>query len=341
MNPNSFENYQTGHFFDEMFHGSDSLVAYDFYKPIYDRIGTLSASEFEEKKKQADSSFLEHGVTFTVYGDDKGTERIFPFDLIPRVIPDSEWQRVEQGLRQRILALNLFLNDVYHGAKILSDGVIPEEVVKSSTHYREEMIGFDVPKDIYVHVCGSDLIRDESGKYLVLEDNARCPSGASYLLENREIMKKTFPRTYQKMSVRSVEAYPEYLLRSLEYLSPRKSQKPVCVLLTPGVYNSAYFEHTFLARQMGIEIVEGKDLVAIDGFVYMRTTQGLVQVDVIYRRLDDEFLDPLFFNEESLLGVSGLMDAYLKGNVALANGIGTGVVDDKVTYAYVPEMILQ
>ena len=233
----------------------------------------------------------------------------------------------------------MFLNDVYHGAKILSDGVIPEEVVKSSTHYREEMIGFDVPKDIYVHVCGSDLIRDESGKYLVLEDNARCPSGASYLLENREIMKKTFPRTYQKMSVRSVEAYPEYLLRSLEYLSPRKSQKPVCVLLTPGVYNSAYFEHTFLARQMGIEIVEGKDLVAIDGFVYMRTTQGLVQVDVIYRRLDDEFLDPLFFNEESLLGVSGLMDAYLKGNVALANGIGTGVADDKVTYAYVPEMI--
>jgi uncharacterized circularly permuted ATP-grasp superfamily protein len=339
MNPNSFHNYQTSHFFDEMFEGSKNKEVYDFYKPIYDRIGGLSASEFEEKKKQADSSFLEHGVTFTVYGDETGTERIFPFDLIPRVIPDAEWQKVEEGLRQRILALNLFLNDVYHGAKILGDGVIPEEVVKSSAHFREEMIGFDVPRDIYVHVCGSDLIRDENGKYLVLEDNARCPSGASYLLENREIMKKTFPRTYQKMSVRSVEAYPEYLLRSLEYLSPRKSQKPVCVLLTPGVYNSAYFEHTFLARQMGIEIVEGKDLIAIDGFVYMRTTQGLVQVDVIYRRLDDEFLDPLFFNEESLLGVSGLMDAYLRGNVALANGIGTGVVDDKVTYAYVPEMI--
>ena len=339
MIPNAFANYQTENFFDEMFQQSDNLKAFDYYQSIYERIGNLSENEFEQKKKQADSSFLEHGVTFTVYGDEKGTERIFPFDLIPRVIPDTEWQKVEQGLRQRILALNLFLNDVYHGKKIISDGVIPEEVVNTSAHYRKEMVGFDVPQDIYIHVCGSDLIRDENGKYLVLEDNARCPSGASYLLENREIMKKTFPRTYQKMSVRSVEEYPELLLRSLEYLSPRKSQKPVCVLLTPGVYNSAYFEHTFLARQMGIEIVEGKDLIAIDGFVYMRTTQGLVQVDVIYRRLDDEFLDPLFFNKESLLGVSGLMDAYLKGNVALANGIGTGVVDDKVTYAYVPEMI--
>ena len=339
MIPNAFANYQTENFFDEMFEKSDNLKAFDYYQSIYERIGNLSENEFEQKKKQADSSFLEHGVTFTVYGDEKGTERIFPFDLIPRVIPDTEWQKVEQGLRQRILALNLFLNDVYHGKKIISDGVIPEEVVNTSAHYRKEMVGFDVPQDIYIHVCGSDLIRDENGKYLVLEDNARCPSGASYLLENREIMKKTFPRTYQKMSVRSVEEYPELLLRSLEYLSPRKSQKPVCVLLTPGVYNSAYFEHTFLARQMGIEIVEGKDLIAIDGFVYMRTTQGLVQVDVIYRRLDDEFLDPLFFNKESLLGVSGLMDAYLKGNVALANGIGTGVVDDKVTYAYVPEMI--
>ena len=339
MIPNAFANYQTENFFDEMFQQSDNLKAFDYYQSIYERIGNLSENEFEQKKKQADSSFLEHGVTFTVYGDEKGTERIFPFDLIPRVIPDTEWQKVEQGLRQRILALNLFLNDVYHGKKIISDGVIPEEVVNTSAHYRKEMVGFDVPQDIYIHVCGTDLIRDENGKYLVLEDNARCPSGASYLLENREIMKKTFPRTYQKMSVRSVEEYPELLLRSLEYLSPRKSQKPVCVLLTPGVYNSAYFEHTFLARQMGIEIVEGKDLIAIDGFVYMRTTQGLVQVDVIYRRLDDEFLDPLFFNKESLLGVSGLMDAYLKGNVALANGIGTGVVDDKVTYAYVPEMI--
>ena len=282
---------------------------------------------------------LEHGVTFTVYGDDEGTERIFPFDLIPRIIPLCEWQIVEQGLSQRMVALNLFLNDVYHGGRILQDGVIPREVVESSAHFRKEMVGFDVPRDIYIHICGSDLIRDGQGKYLVLEDNARCPSGVSYLLENREIMKKAFPLTYRQMSVRSVEAYPEILLKTLEYLSPRQSGKPVCVLLAPGVYNSAYFEHTYLARQMGIEIVEGKDLIAIDGFVFMRTTHGLVQVDVIYRRMDDEFLDPAFFKNDSLLGVSGLMDCYLRGNVALANGIGTGVADDKVTYAYVPEMI--
>ena len=325
-------------FFDEMF-GKNGTEALDHYHAVFNRLKTLDPNQIEEKQKQADSSFLEHGVTFTVYGDGEGTERIFPFDLIPRVIPDKEWQRVEQGLRQRILALNLFLNDVYHDGKIMAEEVVPEEVVKSSAHYRKEMVGFDVPRDIYVHICGTDLIRDETGKYLVLEDNARCPSGASYLLENREIMKKTFPGTYQGMAVRSVEAYPELLLRSLECISPRQSQKPVCVLLTPGVYNSAYFEHTFLARQMGIEIVEGKDLIAIDGFVYMRTTHGLVQVDVIYRRLDDAFLDPLFFDKDSMLGVSGLMDAYLKGNIALANGIGTGVVDDKVTYAYVPEMI--
>lgn len=338
MKNNLFSSYKTDVFFDEMF-GRDGNEALDHYHSVFNRLKTLEPNQIEEKQKQADSSFLEHGVTFTVYGDDEGTERIFPFDLIPRVIPDKEWQRVEQGLRQRILALNLFLNDVYHDGKIMTEGVVPEEVVKSSAHYRKEMVGFDVPRDIFVHICGTDLIRDETGKYLVLEDNARCPSGASYLLENREIMKKTFPGTYQGMAVRSVEAYPELLLRSLEFISPRQSQKPVCVLLTPGIYNSAYFEHTFLARQMGIEIVEGKDLIAIDGFVYMRTTHGLVQVDVIYRRLDDAFLDPLFFDKDSMLGVSGLMDAYLKGNVALANGIGTGVVDDKVTYAYVPEMI--
>lgn len=209
MKSNVFSNYEVGSFFDEMFTSSGKPEAFEFYKPIFDRIGCLTDNEFEEKKKQADSSFLEHGVTFTVYGDDKGTERIFPFDLIPRVIPAVEWQKVEQGLRQRLLALNLFLNDVYHGGKILKDGIIPEEVVKSSAHYRTEMIGFNVPQDIYVHVCGTDLIRDETGKYLVLEDNARCPSGASYLMENREIMKKTFPHTYQRMSVRSVEEYPE------------------------------------------------------------------------------------------------------------------------------------
>lgn len=336
---NRFSSYETNGFFDEMFGSGDGSEPLNHYQRLVSRIAKLDDERMEAKQRQAASSFLEHGITFTVYGDDEGSERIFPFDLIPRVIPINEWQTVEQGLTQRIIALNLFLNDVYHGGKIVKDGIIPKEVVESSAHFRREMIGLDVPRDIYIHICGSDLIRDDKGSYLVLEDNARCPSGVSYLLENREIMKKAFPLTYRDMAVRPVEAYPELLLKTLEFLSPRQSGKPVCVLLTPGVYNSAYFEHTYLARQMGIEIVEGKDLIAIDGFVYMRTTHGLVQVDVIYRRINDEFLDPTFFNEDSLLGVSGLMDSYLRGNVSLANGIGTGVADDKVTYAYVPEMI--
>ena len=336
-NEAQFNNYQIEHFFDEMFDGSSLPRAH--YEKIFQRFDRLTELEISERRQQADSSFLEHGITFTVYGDDGGTERIFPFDLLPRVIPESEWNVIETGLRQRIIALNLFLNDIYQGRKIIKDGVIPEEIVNSSKNFRPEMVGFVPPQQVYAHICGTDLIRDDQGNYLVLEDNARCPSGASYLLENREIMKRAFPQTFGGMSVRSVEEYPDLLLRTLEHLSPRKSQKPVCVLLTPGVYNSAYFEHTFLARQMGIEIVEGKDLIAIDSCIYMRTTRGLVQVDVIYRRLDDDFLDPLVFREDSMLGVSGLMDAYLKGNVALANAVGTGVADDKVTYAYVPDMI--
>lgn len=337
--PKQFQGYSTEHFFDEMFSGNGELRARSHYEKIYQRLDRLTETEISERRQQADSSFLEHGITFTVYGDEGGTERIFPFDLIPRVIPESEWNVVENGLRQRIIALNLFLNDIYHDRKIIKDKIIPEEIINSSKNYRPEMVGFDPPQEVYAHICGTDLIRDDQGNYLVLEDNARCPSGASYLLENREIMKRAFPQTFGGMSVRPVEAYPDLLLRTLEYLSPRKSQKPVCVLLTPGVYNSAYFEHTFLARQMGIEIVEGKDLIAIDSCIYMRTTRGLVQVDVIYRRLDDDFLDPMVFREESMLGVAGLMDAYLKGNVALANAVGTGVADDKVTYAYVPDMI--
>ena len=272
--PNQFQNYTTGHFFDEMFSDDKELSARSHYEKIFQRFDRLTASEISDRRQQADSSFLEHGITFTVYGDEGGTERIFPFDLIPRVIPESEWSMVENGLRQRIIALNLFLNDIYHGRKIIKDGIIPEEIVNSSKNYRPEMIGFDPPQGVYAHICGTDLIRDDQGNYLVLEDNARCPSGASYLLENREIMKRAFPQTFGGMAVRPVEAYPDTLLKTLEYLSPRKSQKPVCVLLTPGVYNSAYFEHTFLARQMGIEIVEGKDLIAIDSCIYMRTTRG-------------------------------------------------------------------
>ena len=340
MNPHSqFKNYSVAHFFDEMFIDKEGKNPRLHYERIFKRLDSLTESEISERRQQADTSFLEHGITFTVYGEEGGTERIFPFDPIPRVIPESEWSVVERGLRQRIIALNLFLNDIYHDVKIIKDGVIPEEIIRSSKNFRPEMAGFEPPQEVYAHICGTDLIRDDQGNYLVLEDNARCPSGASYLLENREIIKRAFPQTFGGMSVRPVEAYPDLLLRTLEHLSPRKSQKPVCVLLTPGVYNSAYFEHTFLARQMGIEIVEGKDLVSIDSFVYMRTTRGLVQVDVIYRRLDDDFLDPLVFRKDSMLGVPGLMDAYLRGNVALANAVGTGVADDKVTYAYVPDMI--
>ena len=340
MNPHSqFKNYSVDHFFDEMFIDEERKSPRPHYERIFKRLESLTESEISNRRQQADTSFLEHGITFTVYGEEGGTESIFPFDPIPRVIPKSEWSVVERGLRQRIIALNLFLNDIYHDGKIIKDGVIPEEIIRSSKNFRREMAGFEPPQEVYAHICGTDLIRDDQGNYLVLEDNARCPSGASYLLENREIIKRAFPQTFGGMSVRPVEAYPDLLLRTLEHLSPRKSQKPVCVLLTPGVYNSAYFEHTFLARQMGIEIVEGKDLVSIDSFVYMRTTRGLVQVDVIYRRLDDDFLDPLVFRKDSMLGVPGLMDAYLRGNVALANAVGTGVADDKVTYAYVPDMI--
>lgn len=332
-----FQSYQKETFFDEMF-ANDSAV-FPHYQCVRDRFEGLGLDDLRDRQNLVDSGFLEQGITFTVYGDDDGTERIFPFDLIPRIIPDKEWQLIERGLTQRITALNLFLYDIYHEQKIIKDKVIPEDVVKTALHYRPEMLGVDVAKDIYVHICGSDLIRDGDGRYLVLEDNGRCPSGVSYLLENREAMKRAFPKTYQDSSVRAVDLYPDLLLKTLQHISPRSGQTPVCVLLTPGVYNSAYFEHTFLARKMGIEIVEGRDLIALDGYVYMRTTKGLVQVDVIYRRLDDDFLDPTVFRDDSVLGVPGLMDAYLRGNVALANAVGTGVADDKVTYAYVPDMI--
>lgn len=333
-----FQDYEKGDFFDEMF-ASDGGDVFPHYQPLYQRFQSLAKEQFQERQQRIDDTFLKNGITFTVYGDKDGTERIFPFDLIPRVIPDQEWRVVHDGLTQRIIALNLFLHDIYHEQRILKDGVVPRDIVETAAHYRPEMQNVNVPRDIYIHVCGTDLIRDRDGNYLVLEDNGRCPSGVSYLLENREAMKRAFPRLYSGMNVRPVDAYPELLLKTIQHLSPRQSQTPVCVLLTPGVYNSAYFEHTFLARQMGIQIVEGRDLVAIDGYVYMRTIRGLVQVDVIYRRIDDDFIDPKVFRSDSVLGVPGLIDAYLRGNVALANAVGTGVADDKVTYCYVPEII--
>ena len=335
---NMFHDYQKEAFFDEMFE-NNSNDTFPHYQALKDRFARLSPEELIDKQRLIYDGFLEQGITFTVYGDEQGTERIFPFDLIPRIIPNKEWQTVEQGLTQRITALNLFLHDIYHDAQIIHDGIIPESVVKQAAHYRPEMCGVDVPKDIYLQICGTDLIRDDSGKYIVLEDNGRCPSGVSYLLGNREAMKHAFPQLYKGCGVRPVNHYPEQLLKTMQYLSPREGQTPVCVLLTPGVYNSAYFEHTFLARKMGIEIVEGRDLIVLNSCVFMRTTKGLVQVDVIYRRIDDDFLDPRVFRKDSMLGVPGLMEAYLRGNVALANAVGTGVADDKVTYAYVNDMI--
>jgi len=286
-----------------------------------------------------DLAFLRQGITFNVYGDSQGTERIFPFDLMPRIIPAREWERIEAGLIQRITALNLYLHDIYHQQRIVKDCTIPADYVFSAKHFRREFVNFNVPRDIYVHVCGTDLIRDASGNYLVLEDNARCPSGVSYVLENRRAIKRTFPESFEQSGVRPVEHYPAELLKVLRYVAAPGVADRTVVLLTPGAYNSAYFEHTYLARQMGIEIVEGRDLLVRDQRVSMRTTKVLRPVDVIYRRIDDDFLDPTVFRRDSALGVPGLIHAYRAGHVSLANSIGTGAVDDKVMYYFEPRMI--
>jgi uncharacterized circularly permuted ATP-grasp superfamily protein len=312
-------------------------------RPHYQRFcslfESLGSDEFAEKRHSIDMAFLRQGITFNVYGDSQGAERIFPFDLVPRVIPAKEWEYLERGLIQRITALNLFLHDVYHEQKIVKDGVIPAFYILSGKHFRREFVGFNVPKDIYIHVCGSDLIRGSDGAYMVLEDNGRCPSGVSYVLENRRAMKRSFPDMFERIGVRPVDQYPQELLKMLQYISPPGVPNPTIALLTPGAYNSAYFEHTYLARQMGIEIVEGRDLVVTDARVFMRTTKGLQPVHVIYRRIDDDFLDPTVFRRDSMLGVPGLVHAYRAGHVSLANSIGTGIADDKVMYYFVPRMI--
>lgn len=332
-----FSNYQTDGFYDEMFEASGDVRRH--YKLLKGRFDDLTKEEFDQKRQAVDTAFLRQGVTFTVYEDSQGTERIFPFDLIPRIIPNSEWELIEKGLIQRITALNLFLKDLYGPQKILREKAIPEKYILSSAHFRREFSGVSVPKDIYIHMCGTDLIRDGEGNYLVLEDNCRCPSGVSYLLENRGAMKRVFPSFFPRTGTRPVDQYPEELLRTLRHIAPHDRDDPTVALLTPGVFNSAYFEHCFLARRMGVEIVEGRDLVVRDQKVYMRTTRGLKQVDVIYRRVDDDFIDPEVFREDSMLGVPGLISAYRAGNVSLANSIGTGVADDKVVYKFVPEMI--
>ncbi|MEC5127614.1 circularly permuted type 2 ATP-grasp protein [Verrucomicrobiales bacterium BCK34] len=332
------QSYETESFFDEAFL-DDSCQPREGYGPTLEFFADLSPGQMQASLRSLERAFLKQGVTFTVYSDGQGTERIFPFDPFPRIIPHDEWSVIDEGLRQRMKALNMFLADIYSEGRILKEGIVPEYLVKTSKHYRSEFAGVKIPHDTYIHICGSDLIRDHTGQYCVLEDNGRCPSGVSYMLENRSAMKRTFPDLFRQMNVEKVGTYPKELLNTLRSVSPRQQDDPVCVLLTPGQYNSAYFEHTFLAQQMGIEIVEGRDLVVDNERVYMHTTRGLVQVDVIYRRVDDDFLDPHFFRPDSTLGVADLMRAYRAGNVTLVNAIGTGVADDKATYAYVPDMI--
>ena len=329
--------YQFDNVYDEMFENANRVR--EHYRPLSDLLMTLPAEEIRRRKHSADVSFLNQGITFTVYGEREGTERIFPYDLLPRIVTRAEWERIEKGLIQRITALNLFLKDIYHEGKILADGVVPREVVYSCKQFRRQMRGLQVPRDVYVAVVGSDLIRLPSGEFVVLEDNLRVPSGVSYMLTNRRVMKRIFPQLFRRYAVRPIENYTQGLLSTLRSLAPEIRGEPTIVLLTPGVYNSAYFEHAFLARQMGVELVEGRDLVTHDNKVYMRTTTGLRRVDVIYRRVDDDFIDPLAFRPDSALGVAGLFNAYRAGNVTLANAIGTGVADDKALYAYVPKII--
>lgn len=333
----NFTGYDIGPFHDEMFEAPG--VPRPGTRLLAQRIESLPDGELKRRQASVDKSLFEMGITFNVYGHEDADEKIWPFDLVPRIVEASEWTMIEKGLKQRIRALNLFIDDVYHDQKIVKDGIIPLELITSAEGFLEPCIGLDPPGGIWCHVTGTDLVRDENGQIYVLEDNLRCPSGVSYVLANRHLMKRTFPEVFAASNVRPVDAYPTQLLEMLHSVAPADVQNPVVALLTPGIYNSAYFEHSYLAHETGIELVEGRDLVIHDGFVCMQTTKGLQKVDVIYRRLNDDFLDPLAFREDSLLGLPGIMDVYRAGRITLANAPGTGVADDKVIYAYVPQMI--
>ncbi len=333
----SFANYDDEGFFDELFtvdgkprQGAESLV---------ERINGLSDEGLLARQREIEAALLRMGITFTVYGDDAGTEKIFPFDLIPRIVQASDWRHIEAGLKQRITALNRFLNDVYHGQDIVKAGVIPREMLEKARSFRPQCVGLTPPGGVWCHITGTDLVRHSDGAIYVLEDNLRCPSGVSYVLQNRLVMKRSFPDVFSDSGVRPVVNYSTKLLETMLSVAPNGVEEPTVVVLTPGIYNSAYYEHSFLAQQMGVELVQGDDLVVENDRVYMFTTDGLEQVDVIYRRIDDDFMDPLAFRKDSMLGVPGLMNAYRKGNVTLCNAPGTGVADDKVIYAYVPDMI--
>src|SRR5579863_4149323 len=333
----AFAAYEVGDFYDELLESScqprrqcQTLVAH---------LQRLSYNDLKRRQLAADRSMLRLGITFNVYGDGEGTERIIPFDIVPRILESKEWNVLERGLSQRITALNLFLDDVYHDQRIVRDGIIPEHLIQTATAFRRQCVGLNPPNGIWCHITGTDLVRDRDGQFYVLEDNLRCPSGVSYVLQNRQLMKQTFPGIFERVRVRPVDDYCGRLLDALQSLMEGKIQSPNVALLTPGFYNSAYFEHSFLSQQMGIDLVEGRDLVVSDGFLHMRTTKGFERVDVVYRRIDDDFLDSKTFRPDSMLGVPGLVDAYRAGRVALANAPGTGIADDKVVYAYVPQMI--
>jgi uncharacterized circularly permuted ATP-grasp superfamily protein len=331
-----FDTYETKGFYDEIFeapgkprNGSRLLI---------ERLKSFPYEEIQRRQKSAEAALFNMGVTFTVYKDEKNLEQIFPFDIIPRIIESEEWQKLEKGLRQRIYALNLFIHDIYNDKKILKDKIVPEELVYGGQSYLKQCEGLNPPRKIWNHITGTDIIRDKNGEFYILEDNLRCPSGVSYVLENRQVLKRTFPKVFEDSRVEAVDDYPNRLFDSLEYISNDRYSSNI-VLLTPGIYNSAYFEHSYLAQQMGIELVEGRDLVVHEDYVFMRTTQGFKKVDVIYRRIDDTFLDPKHFNNDSIIGIPGIMDVYRNGNVAFANAPGTGIADDKVIYAYTPKII--
>lgn len=334
----NFETYRIAEdCFDETFAAAGNPRQY--CQTFAQHLSDLSDEELTSRQESAEFLLRDLGITFTVYGHEAGTEKIWPFDLLPRIIDGNEWTPIEQGLKQRIEALNLFVDDIYNDQKIIRDGVVPEALLKSSKTYREQMTGFHAPQGAWCHISGVDLIRGGDGQFYVLEDNLRCPSGVSYVLENREILKRTLANIFEGMDVEPIVDYPERLLDTLLSCASPNVDNPTAVLLTPGIYNSAYFEHTFLAQKMGITLVQGSDLTIRDNHVYMCTTRGLKQVDVIYRRIDDDFIDPKCFNPESALGVPGLMDVYRAGNVTLANAPGTGVADDKAVYTYVPDII--
>ena len=325
-------------FFDEMYtDGSD--VARPHYGEFSQWLGQQSAETIARKRVEADVIFRRVGITFAVYGNDAGTERLIPFDIIPRIIHAAEWSILEAGLIQRVKALNMFIHDIYHDQNIIKAGVIPAEQIFRNAQYRPEMQGISVASDIYAHIAGVDIVRAGQGEFYVLEDNLRVPSGVSYMLEDRKMMMRLFPELFTRHKIAPVDHYPDMLLDNLRSVAPVGVTDPTVVIMTPGMYNSAYFEHAFLAQQMGVELVEGKDLFVNDNAVYMRTTRGPKRVDVIYRRIDDDYLDPLAFRPDSTLGVPGLLSVYRAGGVTLANAIGTGVADDKSIYPYVPDMI--